>query len=74
VLPEAPGRFTAGSRRIATAWLDHPALPGAARTVSDPWPEPPRRTARKSFRAHVLLVLLAVLIAEWCSYHLGATD
>ena len=63
-----------GRRRIATAWLDHPALPGEARTADDPWPAAPRRTERRSFQAEVLLILIAVLLVEWCSYHFGGTD
>jgi hypothetical protein len=73
-LPEEPGRFAGGTRRIATAWLDHPALPGAARTRDDPWPEVARTRSRTSFRPEVLLALLVLLAAEWCSYHGGATD
>jgi Aerotolerance regulator N-terminal len=73
-LPEEPGRWTVGTRRIATAWLDHPALPGPARTSDDPWPKAPRRTERRFLQGEVLLVLIAVLLVEWCSYHFGGTD
>jgi hypothetical protein len=73
-LPEAAGRWIAGGRRIATAWLDHPALPGEPRTADDPWPAAPRRTEKRSFQGEVLLILIAVLIVEWCSYHFGGTD
>jgi hypothetical protein len=74
VLPEAAGRWIAGGRRIATAWLDHPGLPGEARTADDPWPAAPRKTEKRSFQGEVLLILIAVLIVEWCSYHFGGTD
>jgi hypothetical protein len=73
-LPEAPGRWVVGPRRIATAWLDHPALPGEPRTRDDPWPGAPRKTEKRSFQGEVLLVLIAVLLLEWCSYHFGGTD
>jgi hypothetical protein len=73
-LPSAPGRYAAGGRTITVAWLDHPALPGAARVEDDPWPAAPRRPERRSFQPELLLLLIAVLLAEWCSYHFGATD
>ena len=75
-LPDGAGPLvTAGARRIATAWLDHPALPReAADRPTIPGRRRPRRTERRSFQAEVLLVLLAVLLVEWCSYHFGSTD